>query len=173
MQNKKPLKIDIGAGIRNKKTPLEEWTHLDCFAGDHIEIVCDFAEIPLADGEADEIFSGDTIEHIRTDLTDKTLREWNRILKIGGVFSLRTPNLHSTMVRYTKGEIDLNHAIGALYGSQEDLTQQHYITYTPYTLKALLERYGFGEIDFSESPGNDDPKEAWWLVCVCKKISNC
>jgi predicted SAM-dependent methyltransferase len=172
MQNKKPLKIDLGAGVKNKKTPLEEWTHLDCFEGDHIEIVCDFAEIPLEDGEADEIFSGDTIEHIRTDLTDKTLREWNRILKIGGIFSGRCPNLHSTMVRYAKNEITMEHAIGALYGSQEDLTQQHYITYTPKTLKALLEKYGFGCIDFSESPGSKDPQEAWWIVWTCIKLKN-
>lgn len=168
----KPLKIDIGCGVRNKKTPLEEWTHLDGVAGEHIEIVCDFSEIPLKDGEADEIFSGDTIEHIVMQKRDQTLKEWNRILKVGGIFTGRCPNLHSTMIRYAKGELSLHDATGALYGSQENEWQQHYITYTTDTLRALLEQYGFGDIDFSGSPGNDDSFNAWWICWTCKKIKS-
>ena len=168
----KPVKIDIGAGDKNKQTPLEDWIHIDGVACDHIEIVCDFAEIPLPNGIADEIFSGDTIEHIIAQKIDKTLREWNRITKVGGIFSGRCPNLHSTMIRYAKGELSLLDAMGALYGSQDSEWQQHYITYTPETLRVLLEKYGFGEIDFSGSPGNDDPMNAWWIVWKCKKINN-
>lgn len=168
----KPLKVDIGCGVRNKKTPLEEWTHLDGVAGEHIEIVCDFSEIPLKDGEADEIFSGDTIEHIVMQKRDQTLKEWNRILKVDGVFTGRCPNLHSTMIRYAKGELSLHDATGALYGSQENEWQQHYITYTADTLKELLELYGFGEVDLSGSPGSDDSLNSWWLVWSCKKMKN-
>lgn len=179
-----PIKIDIGAGDKNQKGKPEdgipdtrdEWIHIDGVAADHIEIVCDFAEIPLPDGIADEIFSGDTLEHIRTDLIDKTLKEWNRITKIGGIFSLRTPNLHSTMVRYAKGDLSLQDAMGAIYGSQDSMWQQHYVTYTAETLTALLEKYGFGEIDLTGSPGYDpktqSPNDGWWLVCHAIKVKN-
>jgi predicted SAM-dependent methyltransferase len=172
MQNKKPLKIDIGAGIRNKKAPLDEWTHLDVFPDDHMEIVCDFGHIPIENGEVDEIYSGDVIEHIEMGRRDEVLKEWNRILKIGGVFTGSTPNLHSTMMRYASGELSMEDAYGALYGSQETSYQQHYTTYTTKTLKALLEKYGFGCIDFSESPGNDDPMNSWWVVWTCIKVKN-
>lgn len=182
----KPVKIDIGAGDKNKKgrpneeegipDTLDEWIHLDGVAGDHIEIVCDFAAIPLPDGIADEIFSGDTIEHILTSKIDETLKEWNRITKIRGVFTGRTPNLHSTMVRYTKGELSLQDAMGALYGSQDSMWQQHYVTYTADTLKELLEKYGFGEVDLTGSPGYDpktqSPNESWWVVWKCVKTKN-
>lgn len=167
----KPLKIDIGAGIKNKKQPLDEWIHLDVFKDDHMEIVCDFSEIPIGDDEADEIYSGDTIEHIEMDKLDKTLTEWNRILKPGGIFSGQTPNLHSTMMRYAKGELSFEAAYGALYGSQESKYQQHYTTYTVKTLTDLLKKYGFGCIDFSQSPcSGGNPNDAHWLVWTCMKI---
>lgn len=180
----KPVKIDIGAGDKNQKGRPEgdipdtrnEWIHIDGVAADHIEIVCDFAKIPLPDGIADEIFSGDTIEHIVTSQIDATMREWNRICKVGAVFSGRTPNLHSTMIRYAKGELPLEAAMGAIYGSQDSMWQQHYVTYTAETLTALLEKYGFGEVDLTGSPGyNPDtqsPGEGWWLVWTCKKERN-
>lgn len=180
-----PVKIDIGAGDKNQKgmpnehEPLDtrdEWIHIDGVPADHIEIVCDFAEIPIPTGIADEIFSGDTIEHIISDKIDATLREWNRIMKIGGIFTGRTPNLHSTMIRYVKGELSLQDATGALYGSQDSMWQQHYVTYTADTIKTLLEKYGFGNVDLTGSPGYDKntqtPNDAWWIVFQCKKISN-
>jgi predicted SAM-dependent methyltransferase len=182
----KPVKIDIGAGDVNQKgkpnesegvlDTRDEWIHIDGRVGDHVEIVCDFAEIPLPDGIADEIFSGDTIEHIIPQNIDSSLREWNRITKIGGTFTGRCPNLHSTMVRYAKGEIPFQEAVNSLYGSQESIWQQHYITYTADTLKALLEKYGFGEVDLTGSPGydkiNGTPNDSWWLVWTSKKIKN-
>ncbi len=172
----KPVKVDIGAGDTNKKTPLEDWIHIDGVYSDHIEIVCDFAEIPLPDSIADEIFSGDTIEHLVPHMIDKSLREWNRITKLGGLFTGRCPNLHSTMVRYTKGELSLQDALGALYGSQDSIWQQHYITYTADTLIELLKRYGFGEIDLTGSPGYDpktqSPGDSWWLVWSAIKVKN-
>ncbi len=168
----KPIKIDIGAGIRNKKRPLDEWIHLDIFPDDHMEIVCDFGHIPVGDVEVDEIYAGDVIEHIEMERRDEIMREWNRILKIGGIFTGQTPNLHATMIRYSKSELSFQDAFGALYGSQESKYQQHYITYTVETLKVLLEQYGFGCIDFSESPGNNNPNEAWWLYWTCQKIKN-
>lgn len=182
----KPVKIDLGAGEKNKKgraepenglpDAMDEWIHIDGVWSEHIEIVCDFAEIPLPDGVADHIHSADTIEHIITNKIDKTLREWNRITKIGGIFTGNTPNLHMTMIRYSKGELSLQDTMGALYGSQDSMWQQHYVTYTADTLKALLEKYGFGEIDLTGSPGynheTQTPHDSWWLVWKSVKVKD-
>lgn len=166
------VKIDLGCGSENKKQPFDEWIHLDGREIEGIDLVCEFNNIPLSDECADEIFSGDTIEHLIMEERDKVLREWNRVTKVGGIFTGRCPNLHATMIRYAKGELSLKDATGALYGSQENKWQQHYITYTVETLRALLEQYGFGCIDFSESPGSYDPNESWWLCWTCQKIKN-
>lgn len=69
------MKLDIGCGL-NVKQPLDEWTHLDCDAGNHIEIVCDFGKIPLEDNSVDQIHIGDVIEHIPVWRWVEVLQEW-------------------------------------------------------------------------------------------------
>ena len=53
------MKLEIGSGEKNPKTPLEEWVHLDVEPFQHVEIVADFGKIPLDDGVVEEIFLGD------------------------------------------------------------------------------------------------------------------
>lgn len=166
------VKVDLGCGIRNRKQPEAEWIHLDIQDIPGIDLVCDFATMPFSDKQVDMIHAADVIEHVAPYDIDKVLREWNRVLKVGGTFTGATPNLHSTMIRYAKNELSLKDAIGALYGSNEHVYQHHFITYTVDTLRELLEKYGFGEIDFSESPGSENPHGAWWIVWSCKKVKD-
>lgn len=59
-----------------------------------------------------------------------------------------------------------------IYAWQSNQYEQHYDLYTPASLKTLLEEYGFENIDFSESPGDDfNPgrEMAWWIVCSATK----
>jgi hypothetical protein len=165
------MKLDIGSGEKNPKEPLGEWTHLDISPFTHVEIVADFGNIPLDDGAVEEVFLGDVIEHIPMWRQDEVLKEWNRILKVGGLLTGRTPNADSILRRYARGDKDmpLKDALGGLFGSGEVPTQQHYMTFSEATLTVLLTRYGFGSFDFSGSPG--PATEPWWLVWSCLKIT--
>jgi predicted SAM-dependent methyltransferase len=165
------MKLDIGSGEKNPKTPLDEWTHLDISPFPHVEIVCDFGQISLDGGSVEEIFLGDVIEHIPMWRQDEVLKEWNRILKVGGLLTGRTPDADSILRRYARGDKDmsLRDTLGGLFGSGELPTQQHYITFSKETLMGLLARYGFGVFDFSGSPG--PAHEPWWLVWTCRKIT--
>lgn len=159
------VKVDMGCGIFNRQQPAEEWIYLDGNKDvSNLDVCCMFNAIPFEDKSVDVIFAGDVIEHIPPYEIGEVLTEWNRILKVGGVLHGRMPNLHSTMKRYASGELKLDDAIGALYGSNEHIFQHHFITYTPFTLSDLLEKYGFGFIDYNGSPGNDNPMDAWWIV---------
>lgn len=167
------IKLDLGCGIRNRKQPDSEWIHIDIQDIEGIDLVSDFSDMPLPSDWADKIYAGDTIEHIAPYNMDKVLKEWNRVLKTEGVFNGQTPNLHSTMIRYANKELSFQDAFGALYGSNEHEYQHHYQTFTIDTLRELLIQYGFGEIDFSESPcSGGDPRNAHWIVWTCKKKSN-
>lgn len=166
------LKLDLGCGIRNRKQPAEEWIHVDVLKIEGIDLVCDFRKLPFPDESISEIYSGDSLEHIAPYDLEEILREWLRVLKVGGKFTGSTPNLHSTMMRYAKGELSFNDAFGALYGSNEHIYQHHFQTFTAATLTHELEKAGFGYVDLSDSPGSKDPNDAWWLCFTCYKIEN-
>lgn len=163
------MKLDIGCGL-NLKKPLDEWTHLDIDPGEHIEINCDFGNIPLDDGSVEEIWIGDVIEHIPVWRWEEVLTEWNRILGMGGILNGNTPHLEGVVQQYVRGEIDLDWLLQNLYGDRRAYPHQHYYLFTRETLDELLQKYGFGPVDYSESPG---PKELpWWLVFKTEKVAN-
>ena len=168
------LRLDLGCGIRNRKKPDSEWIHIDIQEIEGIDIVADFTILDMFSNESvNEIYAGDVIEHIAPFNLGGVLKEWNRVLKIQGTFNLQTPNLNATMLRYANKELSLQDAYGALYGSNENIYQHHFQTFTIETLRDKLIEYGFGEIDFSESPcSGGDPRNGHWIVCTCKKINN-
>jgi len=168
------VRIDMGSGSHNMRQPLDEWIRVDGMAHEMIDVVCDFSAVPLPPHCADIMWSGDTIEHIPTWEMKKTLGEWNRLIKIGGVFCGQTPNLHATMMRYAKGEVSLKDATCSLYGWHDHPFQQHYVTYTTDTLTELLKEYGFDQVSFAGSPGVEpgDELNAWWLCFICIKIKD-
>lgn len=159
-------KLDIGCGL-NLKKPLDEWVHLDCDEGPHIEIVCDFGNIDLPDESVEQIHIGDVIEHIPVWRQAEVLSEWYRILEPGGILEGNTPNLEGNIQRYVRGEIDLNWLLQNLYGDRAGPPHQHYILFVERTLTELLEAHGFTNVDFSGSPGPTN--EPWWLVFRCVK----
>lgn len=94
------VKLSICAG-QHFKQPFDEWINHDGIANDHIDIVSEFGDIPLPDACVDYLECGDCIEHIQKWRKDEVLREWFRLLKIGGTLHLGTPNLHTAMTEYT------------------------------------------------------------------------
>jgi 2-polyprenyl-3-methyl-5-hydroxy-6-metoxy-1,4-benzoquinol methylase len=56
-------------------------------------IVADCTNLPFADGSFDLIFSGDVFEHITPEQKSLCIKEAYRVLKPGGTFTIKTPNL--------------------------------------------------------------------------------
>jgi predicted SAM-dependent methyltransferase len=84
-------KIEIGCG----NNPQPGFIHLDIRKLPHVDIVCDFehSRLPFRDCEVDEIISNHVIEHISWRNLPFVLKEWNRVLSVGGRVFLRTPDL--------------------------------------------------------------------------------
>ena len=167
----KIVRLDIGSGGHNLQKPLEDWIHQDGKPGDHVEIVCDWKKIPRDTESVDEMHFGDVIEHIPMWQLAETLGEWNRLLKVGGIFHGSMPNIDRVMKDYANGTMTLTDAKNALYGWADSPFQQHYMTYTKETLKEMMETYGFEINDFSGSPG--PVERPWWLVFSGRKVSRC
>lgn len=157
-------KIDMGCGLNTKK-PLNDWIHLDGDEGPHIELVCDFADIPLDDNSIDEIWAGDVVEHIPAWKLNTVMTEWKRILKPGGIFGGTTPSLDFNVRQYTEGKIAYDWLIQNLYGDRAGYPHQHYILYNYEHLVKMLLRSGFENIDLGGSPGPQ--ANPHWLVFRC------
>lgn len=164
-----PFKLDIGSsGPSWQCLPLEEWTHLDCVAAPHVELVTDFGAIRLPDGVCDEIHLGDVIEHVPVWRLDEVLREWNRVCAPGARVTGRSPNPDRCLRDYHEGKMSLADLLGALYGKGDCPEQVHYMTYGRADLSALFAKYGFEVTDFSGSPGPAD--RSWWHVFAGVKV---
>lgn len=164
------IKVDIGCGFIKKTS--EEYIWVDGDKRVKCDIHADFGYLPFEDNSVDEIVCNDIIEHIPQYRYNEVLTEFNRILKLGGKIKGACPNLHSTMIRYANNEVSLSDALGAIYGSGENEFQVHYNGFTIFTLQDLLTEYGFGFIDFNESPGSEYPMESWWIVFTGEKIKD-
>lgn len=88
-------------------------------------------EIPKNDCSFDVIVAGEFLEHLYPSDVDKTICEFQRVLKIGGRLLLTTPNPH-----YIKNKLKNK----TVYGTSH-LTQ-HY----PSVLKFRLKMHGFSKI---------------------------
>jgi ubiquinone/menaquinone biosynthesis C-methylase UbiE len=67
-------------------------------------------EIPLLDRSQDAVVAGEFIEHLYPDDVDQTLCEFQRILAVGGMLLMTTPNPDSLKLRLRRGTVlDVGH----------------------------------------------------------------
>lgn len=87
--------------------------------------------IPLADQSMDAIVAGEFLEHLYPADVDKTLCEFQRVLKIGGVLLMTTPNPYSIKMRLRRGSV---------YGTA------HLTQHFPKVLGWRLKLHGFSRV---------------------------
>lgn len=141
------------------------------------DVVCDVRYLPCADETFDIVYSSHVLEHFPWTGADKVLKEWVRVLKVGGELRLVVPNLKSVGQRLADDNIwptDLQ----VLYGEQEYVKNFHAGGFTPKTLTSLVESIKtatgepvFEDIQVKESADfNGPPPESWNLQLKAKKV---
>ena len=146
-------KIEIGCG--NKKKRGYECCDIRNLPG--VDYVCKADELPFENSSIDEIYSRHFIEHLTLREFLKTLSEWNRVLKNGGVIYIICPNLlwhlkqiitgsHGSFFDKGKGKNDRYWGFGSLFGWQQDKHDVHKFGYYFELIKDILENTGFGNV---------------------------
>lgn len=82
------------------------WVSMDALPwGGVTDILHDITEVPyqIPDGEVDELFSEETLEHVSFRDTDKVLAEWYRILRPGGKLTIQVPDIGLMCEYYDRG----------------------------------------------------------------------
>jgi len=121
---------------------------------------CDLRRLPVPDQSFDIVYSKHVLEHFgRGELLD-VVKEWVRVLRVGGEFRLVVPNfLHAIMEILAMDEgikpID-PYPWWQVYGQQTDERDVHKNGFTPRRVKELLEACGFTDIEVETRNGEDD-----------------
>jgi 2-polyprenyl-3-methyl-5-hydroxy-6-metoxy-1,4-benzoquinol methylase len=96
-------------------------------------------DLPADDDSFDAVVAGEFIEHVTPADVDPTLAEFFRVLKLGGVLLLTTPNPH--YLRHVAAPI-----LGRLKAEQRVLGGAHVSQHFPGTLRLRLRMTGFSGI---------------------------
>lgn len=143
---------DIGCGGETPYVGSAEQVKIVRFDGNEKmqpDFRCDIRHLPVDDQSFDVVHSRHVIEHFGRDELPGVIREWTRILRIGGEFRLSCPNLMYALRKI----LFMEEGIGPVdaypwwqvYGQQVDEYDFHKNGFTPKRMQMLLESLGIFE----------------------------
>ena len=164
---KYPRRINLGCGFDKK----EGFLNIDINAFHDPDLVCDITNLRLLPSTYYEYaIAKDVLEHIQRLKIRNTLKECNRILKVGGILELQIPNVIGLLTLLTKEEnkspIMQEKLIQCLFGTQAYDGDFHYIGFTDILIKSLLENAGFMIEQIAI-------KDEWLFFIRAIKVSDC
>lgn len=152
-------------GCRTVRIP--GFLNVDIRADRNPDIAADAQDLNMIESESlDEVYSSQVLEHFSLLKTVDVLKEWNRVLKKGGILWLSVPDfecIHRIYVKYKTLPIwSLYH----MYGEQHHEHAWHYTIFTWHNLQENLMDAGFSKFQkIKELPyGTDDcsySRDSW------------
>lgn len=138
-------KILIHLGCGDIASP--EFINVDARPGRRVHYVCDVTNLSIFDDSyADLVYACHVLEHICHNALRKTLWEWRRILKPGGILRLSVPDLDKILHIYESCSCDIHSILSPLMGGQEHKYNTHYCVFNHKYLSERLKEVGFREI---------------------------
>lgn len=137
------MKLHIGCG----KKYIPGYKHLDVINFDHIDFVCDTRKLTMIDDlSVSEIYACHILEHVERNEVVTVLREWNRVLKVGGILRVAVPDFEAVVAEYQENK-DLQCFQGLLYGGQTYDYNYHHVAFDYIVLKQFLLEAGISDVD--------------------------
>ncbi len=139
-----PKKINLGCGHDKR----EGFLNVDINGFHKPDLECDITDLHmLPSGYYEYALANDILEHIPRLRTKNVLKEWNRILKIGGKLELRIPSVTGLLSLFTRRENKTPEfhetLIQCLFGTQTSYADFHYTGFTEILISKMLEDAGF------------------------------
>jgi predicted SAM-dependent methyltransferase len=137
------MKLHIGCG----KKYIPGYKHLDVINFDHVDFVCDTRKLTMIeDLSVSEIYACHILEHVERNEVVSVLREWNRVLKVGGILRVAVPDFEAVVAEYQENK-DLQCFQGLLYGGQTYNYNYHHVAFDYIVLKQFLLEAGISDVD--------------------------
>ncbi|MCK4528618.1 methyltransferase domain-containing protein [candidate division WOR-3 bacterium] len=143
--------LNLGCGEQILKG---KWVNVDIRTLKGVDILCDIKCLPFKDSTFVKLWASDVLEHNpRLDI-EGALKEWYRVLKKGGILTLKIPNLKTIASNYICGLIDCAEFSRLIYGNQEgnDIANFHKSGFDSFYIKKLLRKAGFKTEKIIEKP---------------------
>jgi predicted SAM-dependent methyltransferase len=138
------LKIDLGSGNPEEgEIRPEGYVLNDIEAHQGIDLVCDIMDLEqfIKPEQCQEIRISHVLEHFGKADVLKIVRMANKLLKMGGSFSISVPNFIWHMQLLSEGKEE--DAVLYAFGGQRDQFDYHKTGFTPQILSNLLTSNGF------------------------------
>lgn len=158
----KKLKLHLGCGSKF----IPGFKHMDVVERDHIDFVGDIKHLKMfKTNSVDLIYASHVLEHFKRNEIDSVLKEWNRVLKVGGILRISVPGFEELIEIYRRYS-DIKLILGPLVGGQTYLYNYHYMIFDFKLLKEFLINAGFRKIykwDYSQTEHSqiDDYSQAF------------
>jgi len=143
----KPKKLDIGCG-----TP-DEWIEGDWIRVDPYVKEADIRkpawDLPFGDNSIDEIHSSHVLEHLYKEQVVLTLKEWFRVLKVGGKLTIFVPDLEwccNWWLNHQTNKWDMD----IIYGGQSRKGEAHHTGFNRQIMIDYLHEVGIKVLKYEE-----------------------
>jgi ubiquinone/menaquinone biosynthesis C-methylase UbiE len=135
------IKLHLGCGKRNFGP---DWVHIDGGDFSHLHSH-DITKLPFENNSVDLIYSSHVLEYFDREEVTNVLKEWYRVLKIGGMLRVAVPDFKMMTTKYLIDGCELDLFLGPLYGkwSMGNKTIYHKTAYDFLSLKKVLQSNGF------------------------------
>jgi predicted SAM-dependent methyltransferase len=134
-----PKRLNLGCGYDHR----EGFLNVDLHEFHNPDLLADVTKLDmLPDGIYEEIIAQDVLEHLPRTETVNVLREWSRLLKVGGRLHLRVPSVIDLAELMKKPEhqniAQQELFVQCLFGTQAYTEDTHYTTFTEPLLRHYL-----------------------------------
>lgn len=150
------LCLNVGCGEKTYAFyPNEEYKciNLDNRALSNVQIVGDVRKLDFPNEHFDYILASDIIEHFPISKTESLLNEWARVLKVGGIMEIRTPNIEWMVVHYAQTR-DCKFVSWHIFGGQDYPGNYHYVIFDRSLLNEFCNKVGLYEVEYENLDSN-------------------
>ena len=150
------ITLNVGCGERTFKEYPEGYKCINIDERDlsNVDKVMDVRRLEFPDEHFDYILASDIIEHFPISETKNILKEWKRVLKIGGIIEFRMPNFKEICRRYIDGEHDAKLTSWLLFGGQEYPGNFHYVGFDREWFSSICATCGLEEKGYENMDNN-------------------
>jgi predicted SAM-dependent methyltransferase len=172
----RPLKIqdeNIRLHFGSGQTRLEGYINIDSVVSHATDLVMDIMDLDLPANTVDEIYSSHMVEHLSSSEFNIALNNWLKVLKPGGLLTLRCPNfMYAVSCFSNTPEPECWKYVNMIFGPTSQGPSPynlHKNGFSARRLRSILEDHGFIVLKCEEVSNRSNSVMNQDLFCVAQK----